>query len=201
LAFARAAPRFIDVLLGIMALLLCIAAARFWDDRGPFQKLIDAGAHPPALMQVIAQRPGEILWVDGLAEAWYLTGRPQWASPEQGVSTVFSPELLELWRGRMRFLVREGLAQKGALLASRVPAASDLPRLTKANVTALCTRPDAPAWIVAPLYKDTIIPPGFETHEWRLPQPTFTMTEGPLAYAWHRVRAYAILACAASKRP
>lgn len=201
LAFARAAPRSIDVLLGALALFLSVAAVHFWDDRSSFQKLVDSGAHPPALMRIIDQKPGDVLWVDGLSEAWYLTGRPQWASPEQGVSTVFSPELLKLWRGRMRFLVREGLAEKGALAASHIPATSELPHLTEANLAALCTRPDAPTWVIAPVYKDTIIPPGFEAHEWRLPQPNFTMTDERLSYGWHRIGAYAILACASSKRP
>lgn len=201
LVFARAAPRGVNVLLGALALFLSIAAVHFWDDRTPFQKLIDSGAHPPALMRIIDQKPGEILWVDGIAEAWYLTGRPQWASPEQGVSTVFSPELLRLWLGRMRFLVREGLAEKGALSASLIPSTADLPHLTKANLTALCTRPDAPAWVIAPVYKGTIIPPGFETHEWKLPKPNFSMTDEGRSYAWHRIDAYAILACAGSKRP
>jgi hypothetical protein len=202
LSFTRRAPRAIDGLLGIMAILLCVAAVHFWDERGPFQKMVDTAAHPPALMKTIAQRRGEILWVDGLSEAWYLTGRAQWASPQQGASTIFSPQLARQWRARMGFLVSERLVNKDAIASfDQPPAAADLARLTKANVTALCTRPDAPAWIVAPLYKDTIIPPGFETHEWHLAQPTFTMTQEPLAYAWHRINAYAILACAASKRP
>ena len=162
----------------------------------PFQKMIDAGKHPPTLAQAIASRPGEILWVDGLAEAWYLAGRPQWASPEQGVSTIFSATLAHDWRARMRFLIAEGLAAKNGIATIKVASTADLPQLTKANVTHLCARPDAPAWIVAPVYKDTIIPPGFETHEWHLPQPNFRMTEEPRFYAWHRIDAYAILACA-----
>jgi hypothetical protein len=201
LAFTRVAPRRIDALLGIMALLLCIAAVRFWDERGPFQKMVDTAIHPPALMQIIAQRPGEVLWLDGLSEAWYLTGRPQWASPQQGASTVFSAELAHKWYARMRFLMAQGLANKAAVSSfDQPPAAADLGRLTKANVEQLCARPDAPAWIIAPLFKDTIIPPGFETHEWRLPQPNFVMTDESRFYGWQRIGAYAILACA-SKKP
>ncbi|MGB8276638.1 MAG: hypothetical protein WCF20_01695 [Methylovirgula sp.] len=195
LAFTRRAPRLAGGLLGVTAIFLCAAGFRFWDDRRPFQKLIDTAAHPPALMQVIASRPGEILWVDGLTEAWYLAGRPQWGSPQQGVSTVFSSELARKWRARMQFLIGEGLADKSAIVTVDIPSASDLPRLTKDNVGRLCARPDAPAWIVAPINQDTIIPPGLAAHEWRLPQPNFRMTEEPHYYAWQRIDAYAILAC------
>lgn len=195
LAFTRRAPRLAGGLLGVTAILLCAAALRFWDDRGPFQKMIDADMHPPALIQAMASRPGEILWVDGLTEAWYLAGRPQWASPQQGVSTIFSPALTREWRQRTQFLISEGLAEKNALSAFHIPSASDLPRLTKDSVGHLCARPDAPAWIVAPVNKDTIIPPGLAAHEWRLPQPNFRMTEEPRFYAWQRIDAYVILAC------
>lgn len=202
LSFTCKAPRIIDALLGIMAVLLGIAAVHFWDERGPFQKMVDTAVHPPALMKTIAQRRGEILWVDGLSEAWYLTGRAQWASPQQGASTIFSPQLARQWRARMKFLVSEGLVNKDAIASfDQPPAAANLAHLTKTNLTALCTRPDAPAWVIAPVYENTIIPPGFEVHEWQLPQPNFTMTDERLSYAWHRIGAYAILACASSKRP
>jgi hypothetical protein len=188
-------------ILVVITLSLCALAFRLWDDRTPFQKMIDAGKHPPGLMQTIASRTGAVLWLDGMSEAWYLTGRSQWATPEQGIATIFSPALAHEWQSRMKFLVHERLAEKQVLKDHSSSSATDMPYLTKANVTALCARPDAPAWIVAPIYKDTIIPPGFKTHEWRLPQPNYKMTDEQSFYAWHRIDAYAILACAGSKRP
>lgn len=196
LTFARKS-RMAAVVLAMAALSLCVAAIGFWDARSPFQKMIDAAWHPPALMQVIAKRPGEILWVDGLTEGWYLAGRPQWASQQQGVSTIFSPALARQWRARMKFLIDQGLAEKGGLSAFHIAAAADLPHVTRDNVAHLCGRADAPAWIIAPVSKDTIIPPGLATHEWHLPQPNFRMTEEPGFYSWQRIDAYAILACAA----
>jgi hypothetical protein len=180
----------------LATLVLCFAAIRLWDGRGTFQKMIDSGQHPAALTALLADRPGEVLWVDGLTEGWYLAGRPQWGSQQQGVSTIFSPILDREWRSRMRFLVDEGLAVKNALTTFKIPAASDLPHLTLANVSHLCARPDAPAWIIAPVGPDTIIPPGLATHEWRLAEPNFRMTEEPQSYGWVRIDAYAILACA-----
>lgn len=196
LAFSRKWPRLAELGLVVAALCLCVIAIRSWDERDSFQKMLDSDRHPPELMQAIASRPGEILWVDGLGEAWYLAGRPQWASRQQGVSSIFSRELVTEWRKRMQFLVDEGLAANKALTTFHIPSWKELPRLTAANVSHLCARPDAPAWIVAPVYKDTIIPPGLAAHEWRLPQPNFRMTEEPDFYAWHRIDAYAILPCA-----
>ncbi len=196
LAFARRPSRMAGAALAIMALLLATAAVWFWDARGGFQKMVDSARHLPELTRILSGRPGEILWVDGLGEAWYLAGRPQWASEQQGVSSVFSAELARKWHARMEFLVRERLVEKNALSPFRTPTSAELPRLTKENVAHLCARPDAPAWIVAPVYKDTIIPPGLAAHEWRLPQPNFRMTEEPDFYAWHRIDAYAILPCA-----
>jgi len=70
----------------------------------------------------MASRSGEVLWIDNaLANGWFLTGRPQWGSPEQGVRTVFSRELALMWRERMQFLINERLAAKNALSALEVP--------------------------------------------------------------------------------
>lgn len=196
LAFASQASRHIAAAAVLSAMLLSLTALRFWDDRGPFQKMMDSGEHPAALNASLASRPGEILWVDGLTEAWYLAGRPQWASPQQGVSTIFSPDLAKEWASRIRFLISEGLVERNTLSPLHNPSTADLPRVTAENVAHLCARPDAPAWIIAPTNEATIIPPSLKAHEWRLAQPNFRWTEEPHAYVWHRIDAYAILACA-----
>jgi hypothetical protein len=186
------------------AILLSVAAVRFFDDRAQFEKMIDAGRHPPELASLIAGRSGEVLWVDGLAEAWYLTGRPQWASPQQGVSTIFSPALTREWRERMEFLIHEGLAEKNALSALHVPASADLPRLTHDGIVHLCARGDAPVFIIAPVWDGMQVPPEFKPQYWRLDPPNFRMTEEPDGdswnYGWKRISAYAVLPCAQSWR-
>jgi hypothetical protein len=51
------------------SLLLFAAAILFWDQRTPSQPFVKTG-HPPAeIMQLIGERKGEVLWVDGSAEA------------------------------------------------------------------------------------------------------------------------------------
>ncbi|MGA3302116.1 MAG: hypothetical protein ABSC72_02385 [Methylovirgula sp.] len=194
--FSRKAAPLVAAGTIVTALLLAILCVRLWDARAPFQKLIDAAKHPPELTALIDSRPGEILWVDGLTEAWYLAGRPQWASQQQGVSTVFSAELAQEFGERMRFLIAEGLAEKSALSNFKIPSKDDLPVVTKENVAHLCARPDAPVWIVMPVSQGTIIPPGLGAHEWRPSEPSFKMTEEPLTYDWQKIDAYAVLPCA-----
>ena len=182
------------------AILLSAATIGFFDDRAQFEKMIDAGRHPPELASLIAGRSGEVLWVDGLAEAWYLTGRPQWASPQQGVSTIFSPALTREWRERVQFLIDEKLAEKNALSALHVPASADLPRLTRDGIAHLCARGDAPAFIIAPVWDGMQVPPEFKPQYWHLDPPNFRMTEEPDSdsweYGWKRISAYAVLPCA-----
>ena len=175
--------------------LLAVAAARFWDDRTPFQHLVDANIHPPELTQKIADRPGEVLWVGGLGEAWYLTGRPQWASPQQGVATVFSRDLALAWRERIAFLRDEGLADQNVLSALRTPSAAESAHLSDAGLTHLCQRLDAPAWIIAALEVGTEPPAGWPAARWHLPRPIFKITDEGQTYAWHRFDDFLVLSC------
>ena len=179
----------------VAAFLLIAGVICFWDQRVPIQKLADADYHPPQLMRLIGSRGGEVLWVDGLAEAWFLTGRPQWASRQQGVSTIFSPELTRKWRERMEFLVRKGLAEKKALTAEHFPSAADLPKLSHDAIVDLCARADAPAFVIAPIAEGAELPPGSEAQYWRF-RPNFHMTEESNGYAWQRISGYAVLPCA-----
>ncbi len=195
LVFARPS-RTIWGLQCAIALLLILAVVRFWDERTSFQKMADADYHPPALTNLIASRSGEVLWVDGVSEAWFLTGRPQWASPQQGVSTIFSSALTREWRERMQFLIRERLAEKKALSPAHFPASADLPRLTLAGVAQLCARPDAPAYIIAPIEDGAAIPPQLKPQYWHLDAPNFRMAEEADSYGWKRITAYAVLPCA-----
>ncbi len=196
LAFARRPSHPLWGAQCAVTLLLILAVIRFWDERPPFQRMLDANVHPPELMALIASRSGEVLWIDGLVEAWFLTGRPQWASPQQGVGSLFSRDLALKWRERMQFLLMEGLAEKNALITGHVPAAADLPGLPRDGMARLCARADAPAWVITPVWEGTVIPPEFRPHYWQLAVPNFEMTEETDSYAWHQILAYAVLPCA-----
>lgn len=180
---------------GAAALVLAVTAIHFWDDRPPIQRVIDAGEHPAGLMQSIADRPGEVLWIGGLQEAWFLTGRPQWGSPQQGVANIFSPRLALAWRDRMSFLRDEGLADRNVLSSLSVPSSAELAHLSESGLEHLCARADAPAYVIAPREEATppLTRPG---RVWQLPQPLYRMSDEGAGYLWHRADDLLILACA-----
>ncbi len=122
--------RLTSAIEGLAALGLAVLVWQFWDDRSAFQKLVDRNRHPDALEQLLAGKDGEILWLGGQTETWFLTGRPQWASPQQGVGTIFSAKLAREWRARTQFLIDNGLAEKEALAISHNVSSAELPVLT-----------------------------------------------------------------------
>lgn len=180
----------------LAAVLVCLAAWA-WDSRPEFQKLINANAHPAALVDKLASRPGEILWINGLTESWFLAGRPQWASAQQGVSSIFSPQLGRKWRARMQFLIAQGLADRHILAQTpEIAATADLPRVTRAGLDHLCARPDAPAWVIVPEWGPDAIASGLKADLWSPGVPNYFMTEETNGYAWHRITDYAVFPCA-----
>ncbi|HEY0144983.1 MAG TPA: hypothetical protein VGB93_02255 [Methylovirgula sp.] len=180
---------------GFAALALAAVAWHLWDDRSAFQKIVDRNRRPAPLEQLLAGKDGEILWLGGQTEAWFLTGRPQWASPQQGVGTIFSPKLAREWRGHMQFLIDNGLVEKEGLAISHNLSSAELPVVTAPAVGRLCARADAPAWIVAPVYEGATLPAALKAQFWTPPVPNFRMTEEPDGYVWHRISTYAVLPC------
>ncbi len=199
LAFVRGPSRLVLAVEAAAALALAFGAWYFWDDRSAFQKLIDSNRHPPELMQLLAGKDGEILWLGGQTETWFLTGRPQWASPQQGVSTIFSPKLARAWRDRTQFLIDNKLVEKEALAIVHNLSSAELMPVTSGAIMRLCARPDAPAWVVTPAYQGSVIPADLQPKYWVPPVPNFRMTEEPDRYIWHRISAYAVLPCAGTR--
>jgi hypothetical protein len=117
----------------------------------PRRCMMEENQRPPELMQLIDQRQGEILWMDGLAEPWFVLGQPQWATRLQGVPIIFSPVLAAEWRRRMQILMDLRLADQKSFAPWADPASADLPRLSQDGVRRLCARGDAPAFVIAPL--------------------------------------------------
>jgi hypothetical protein len=93
-------------------LLLFAAAIVFWGQRTPGQCLIEAGHLPAEILQLVNEQKGEVLWIDGSPEAWYMLGRPQWATPLQGIPIVFSSALANEWRNRTQSLMSLRLADQ-----------------------------------------------------------------------------------------
>jgi hypothetical protein len=115
--FAVTKPRVSPFLQGAGVVLLLMAAFALWDHRTPAQRIMEESSPPPEMMRLLGQRQGEVLWIDGLAEAWFVLGRPQWAAPLQGGPIIFSPILAAEWRRRVQLLMDLRLADQKSLRA------------------------------------------------------------------------------------
>jgi hypothetical protein len=178
------------------ALLSVIAASAvilFWDDRGSAGKLTYSDRHPPELAAMIAEKPGEVLWIDS-DESLYWLGRPNWGSHLQGAGIVFSRPLAMLWRERIQALVDYNLVDKSVLAPRQMLQA--ITRISRSTIEPFCARADAPAWIVAPLERGTPPPSELAFNIWRPPVRTFKLVQGSDGISWHEIERYAIVACA-----
>jgi hypothetical protein len=178
------------VTIGATLVLLLVAVA-IWDQRSPMRRAIDEGEGSEALVQLLREAPGEVLWLDGDTQAWLLARRPNWSILTQGAGAVFSRPLQQTWHGRMAALVDLGLQDGGVLTPYKTPyeqrPSSSPP---SAGIAAICRRPDGPAAVVLPGPP----PPGLPSRVWRAPQPdyAFYQDRGP---AWRRIDSYAVVLC------
>jgi hypothetical protein len=129
--FAVTKPRVSPFLQGAGVVVLLTAAFALWDHRTPAQRMMEESSLPPEMMRLLGQRQGEVLWIDGLAEAWFVLGRPQWASPLQGGPIIFSPILATEWRRRMQLLMDLRLADQKSFAPWSAPASTDRARLSQ----------------------------------------------------------------------
>ena len=150
---------------------------------------------PPDIAPLLDRHPGEVLWIDGLAETWFVLGRPQWASPLQGGPIIFSNMLAAEWRRRMQLLMDLRLADQKSFSPWSEPLSADVPRLSQDGVRRLCGRADAPAWILAPLEHGKAPAPGVDMKRWPLPRPHFQMIKADGDYTWRQIDAYGVIAC------
>jgi hypothetical protein len=193
--FAIVKPRIGSLLSGGCAVLLFSTVVWFWDHRPPAQRTMEENQPWPELTRLIGQRQGEVLWIDGLAEAWFILGRPQCASPLQRAPTVFSPALAAEWRRRMQVLMTFKLADRMGIAPWKPPESADRSRVSNEGVRQLCARNDAPAWIIAPLEHGSEPPAGIEMKLWQLPHPQFRLTEGDGDYVWQRIDTLGVIPC------
>jgi hypothetical protein len=193
---AIAKPRVAPGLKACFAVFLSLAAVLFWDQRTPGQPFVETG-HPPAeIMQLIGEHKGEVLWVDGSAEAWYMLGRAQWATPLQGIPIIFSAALAKDWRIRTSALMNLRLADQKSFAPWSNPKGADRPVLSQDSVQRLCARGDAPAWIIAPIEHGTMPPDGLQMTLWQLPKPQFKLAKGDGDYVWQQIDAFGVIPCA-----
>lgn len=132
---------------------LCILAWMFWrQEWDPYREAIAKAGRQDELIRLIDSRPGPILWLSGNQETWYWAGRPNWVSGMQGMAIVFSRELTMKWFERMRVLIELGWIADGGTIPRTISKPDPpFPDLSPGKIRAFCTRPDAPAWVVAPI--------------------------------------------------
>lgn len=188
--FALAKPRIPAFLTGAGVAVLLAVALALWDHRTPAQRWMEE-SHPPSDIAVLLnQHPGEVLWIDGLAETWFVLGRPQWASPLQGGPIIFSDTLAAEWRRRTQLLMDVRLADQKSFAPWSEPLSANGARLSQDGVRRLCERADAPAWIIAPLEQGTSPAPRIDMKRWTLPRPHFQMIKADGDYTWRHIDAF-----------
>ena len=191
--------RFAPVLAGLVALAAVAVAAMTWDQRAS-SGLWGHGDGFSARADVPGPRSSEVLVVGGFSSSWFALGRPQYFSPEQGVSIVFSRPLAMEWRRRARALSELGLVPGNVLRPWQPLSPADHIVVTAAKIDALCRRDDAPAAVVVPDRDDAPAPslPGAVT--WMAPTP-LVVAENFQPPQWHAIRGWVVAPCAASRPP
>ncbi|HXW71339.1 MAG TPA: hypothetical protein VEK34_07865 [Methylocella sp.] len=189
-------PRIPLAVQSSVAALLLIAAVALWDHRTRAQHIVEENHRLPDLVRLIAERPGEVYWMDSQVEAWFMLGRPQWASPLQGGPIIFSSELAREWQRRTQILIDAGLADKKSFSPWADPRLADRGHLTESGIRQLCTRPDAPAWVIAPFELGEELPTGLDMRIWPLPVPFYLLTKADDDYTWRKISALGLIPCA-----
>jgi hypothetical protein len=149
------------------------------------------------LPKLLAEKPGEVLWLNGGIEAWQLAHRPNWAITMQGASTVYSRPLTVKWDARVQQLIALGLEDASIRAPFTEPVPTSLPSLpSMAKVQALCGSADAPAWIVAPMARGGAWPADLSAIIWQAPAPSYHLSVENGQAVWQRLEAYALIRCA-----
>ena len=187
------------VVLGAVALVA--VAASVWDERASaaFVGRQDGFA---ATTAVPGPPSSEVLVIGGVSNAWFALGRPQFFSPEQAVSIVFSRPLAMEWRRRARVLRGLGLVPHNTFRPWDPMTADDHILVTDAKLAALCGRDDAPAAVIVPDRDDAPAPRPPDAVVWpapaAAPQPVLEHYDPP---QWHVIRGWVALPCAAPRPP
>lgn len=169
---------------------LATLALMLWDGRSAYSHWRDGG-RDPGFTALLAERPGEVLWLYGDIQAWTLTGRPNWASKLQGAGVVLSRPLAITLGGRIDRLVAAGLVGEdwrrpwaSPVTAPRLPSASQVARF--------CAAPGGPAWIIVPLIGGARPDPAISARIFTAPADyPMELSEG-----WAVASAYAAIPCA-----
>ena len=185
-------------LVGVAALAAFAIAAATWDERASS----GLAGHQDGFTQAI-DVPGapssEILAIGGMTSSWFVLHRPQYFSPEQGASIVFSRPLALEWRRRARILLETGLVPRNALRPWEPLSAADPVVVTADKIGALCRRADAPAAVIVPDRDDAPAPALPGGVAWTAPSP-LVIAGNEQPPEWHVIRGWVVAPCAARRQ-
>jgi hypothetical protein len=173
-----------------------ILVAGTWDQRSAANRYFDSGNGAPDLARIVAARPGEIYWMNGVRENWWWLRRAHWLSAVQGAAIVFSRGLAVKYKERGQRAIDAGLADEDVLTPLTEPHADDIPAITGPKIAAFCGQADAPAWVIAPLIGDERIPADVKAVEWTAPVVQLQLLDRDGAYFWQPLSRYAVVPCA-----
>ena len=183
--------------LALAALALTSAAVALWDQRPAAARILENAA-PAGFAAASSASHGDVLWLDGMGEAWFSLRRPQYLSAQQAVSIVFSRPLAMEWRRRARLLVEAGLVRRSILRPFTTAADDDRPRVTADAIARFCRGAEAPGTIVLPVEAGAPPPRQAGVSLWLLPAPLYSYEAHISSQEWHEITAYAAIPCAAS---
>lgn len=173
------------------ALILAVAAGLNWDRRAPYERFVE-DYRTDALRQMLASRPGEVMWLSDDLEPWFVLHRASWVSRTQAAGIVFSRPLAQQMRSRTYRLRMSGFAGGDwRTLYSYVPR----PLPPKDKVDAFCRAPDAPAWVVTPYKPGPVKPETLGAVLWTAPAAQVRVMGTATTRSWSAVKVYAITPC------
>ncbi|MFT4098923.1 MAG: hypothetical protein QM651_17520 [Rhodoblastus sp.] len=180
--------------LAAMFAVAAVAAPLNWDRRTAVQRFTDSTPPLPDLHQLLASRPGEIYWINGVREPWSWAGRPAWVSGVQGASIVFSRDLAMQFRDRSRQVIEAGIGDDEMLTPLTEPHLQKYAGLSRSRVRAFCAAPGAPAWVVAPLLGEEKA--GTGEIEWTAPVEKIQIFDAGGRVDFQRIQRYTLIPCA-----
>lgn len=183
------------VALAVACLVLAGLDLHVWDQRNAARVYLEKPQYTPGLAALSEGRKPDVLWLDDEADAWFALGRPQYFSPQQGVSIVFSRPLAGLWLDRARALMALGLEDRGEMMPWKPVADDDRIRVTQDAIDRLCARPDAPGLVIVP--HDGSVPVLRDMIVWHLPAPFYRDHPHASFNDRRRVDGFGIVPCAA----
>ena len=176
----------------------CCAAVLLWDGRAREERMVDARPELSALRAALGSGRGDVLWVDGASETWFLARRPSFFNAVQGAPILFSRDLALEWSDRGRLLRGLGLARAADVApwgaGGGSPAADDI-RFTPEAASRFCADRRHPAALVVPGEQLDRVPPGWTSSLWRPPFAIHHPSIDGNGATWSSVAAFTVVPC------